>query len=212
MLSQMVRFHSFLWPNYIPLYVCTITFLSTHILMGTWVASVSCLSPFLNWIISFCAIELQEFLFYFGVLPLIRYMIQKYFHPIFYTFYRRKRQYRQYKSLGWNYTTTGYVSEVNFLPPSLPLFLLFYFLKSQLTVSFVVICFFFQMVKRNTPILLSSIMFFLLGLYPKNPEHQFKRTYEPQCSQWYYLQQPSAGNSLSNHEQMSGSKNCGTFT
>ena len=46
----------------------------------------------------------------------------------------------------------------------------------------------------------------LLGLYPKNPKHQFKRTYAPQCSQQHNLQQPSVRSNLSAHQQMSGSK------
>ena len=35
MLSQMVRFHSFLWPSNIPLYIRTIACVCTHLLMNT---------------------------------------------------------------------------------------------------------------------------------------------------------------------------------
>ena len=35
------RFYSFLWPSRIPLCTCTTAFLFTHLLMSTWVASVS---------------------------------------------------------------------------------------------------------------------------------------------------------------------------
>ena len=52
----------------------------------------------------------------------------------------------------------------------------------------------------------------LLGIYPKIPKYQFKRTYAPQCSQQCYLQQPSVGNSLSVQQEMNGLKNCCTFT
>ena len=41
MLSQIVQFHSFLSPSniplYIPLYICSISYLSNHLLMDTWV-------------------------------------------------------------------------------------------------------------------------------------------------------------------------------
>ena len=40
MLLQMVRFHSFLWSSNIQLYVCTTAFLSTCLLMGTWVLHI----------------------------------------------------------------------------------------------------------------------------------------------------------------------------
>ena len=43
-------------------------------------------------------------------------------------------------------------------------------------------------------------------------KHQSKRTYAPQCSQQHNLQEPSTGSNLSAHQQMSGSKNYGTFT
>ena len=39
MMMQMLRFHSFIWPSNIPLYICTTAFLFTHLLMGTWIAS-----------------------------------------------------------------------------------------------------------------------------------------------------------------------------
>ena len=40
----------------------------------------------------------------------------------------------------------------------------------------------------------------LLGIYLKNPETQFERTYAPQCSQQHNLQQPKAGSNLSAHQ------------
>ena len=41
MLLQIIRFHSFLWPSSISLYICSTAFLSTHLLRDTWVASIS---------------------------------------------------------------------------------------------------------------------------------------------------------------------------
>ena len=52
----------------------------------------------------------------------------------------------------------------------------------------------------------------VLGLYRKNPETPIQKNL---CTLMFIatlLQYPSATNSLSAHQQMSGSKNCGTFT
>ena len=40
MLLQVVIFHSVLWSSHTPLYICISAFLYTHLLMGTWVASI----------------------------------------------------------------------------------------------------------------------------------------------------------------------------
>ena len=40
MLLQMTKFHSFLWLSSTPLYICTTSSLSIHLLTGTWVTSI----------------------------------------------------------------------------------------------------------------------------------------------------------------------------
>ena len=52
----------------------------------------------------------------------------------------------------------------------------------------------------------------LLGLYPKNPETPIQKNL---CTPMFIVAQfpiPSTGGNLSAHQQMSGSKNYGTFT
>ena len=50
----------------------------------------------------------------------------------------------------------------------------------------------------------------LLGLYPRNPETSIQKNL---CTPMFIAaQQPSAGNSLNAHQQMSGSKNCYIYT
>ena len=41
MLLQVARFHSFLWLNNIRVCVCTTVSLSIHLMMDTWITSVS---------------------------------------------------------------------------------------------------------------------------------------------------------------------------
>ena len=38
---QITQFHSFSWLSNIPLYICTTSSLSIHLLMGTWTVSIS---------------------------------------------------------------------------------------------------------------------------------------------------------------------------